>query len=168
MKPVAFASKSSTATEHRYANHECELLAVFTGLKKFHYYTYGRTIHVITDHKGLVNIIQKDLAEMPARLQRIVQQIYQHNVALHYRKGKSVLLSDCLSRNLEFEKNMGSDLEDLETRLDIADIVVSTYTPQSALEETAQATKFNAVSRDITEFIIHGWPETDAGLPEDL
>ena len=22
--------------------------------------------------------------------------------------------------------------------------------------------------RDITEFIIHGWPETDAGLPDNL
>ena len=22
--------------------------------------------------------------------------------------------------------------------------------------------------KDTTEFIVHGWPETDAGLPEDL
>ena len=63
---------------------------------------------------------------------------------------------------------MGSDLEDLDTRLDEADIEVSTYVPQSALEEIAQATKSDAMLRDITEFIVHGWPETDAGLPEDL
>ena len=63
---------------------------------------------------------------------------------------------------------MSSDLEDLETRLDVADIEVSTYTPQSALEEIAQFTKFDAMLRDIIEFIVHGWPETDAELPEDL
>ena len=47
---------------------------------------------------------------------------------------------------------MGTDLEDLETRLDVVDIEVSTHVPQSTLEEIAQATK----------------SETDAGLPEDL
>ena len=105
---------------------------------------------------------------MPAILQRIAYQIHQHNVALHYRKGKSMLLSDCLSRNPEDEKNMGSDIEDLETRCDIADIEVSTYIPQSPLDKIAQATKSDAMLRDITEFIVYGWPQTDAGLPEDL
>ena len=63
---------------------------------------------------------------------------------------------------------MGSDLEDLETRHDVEDIAVGTYMPQSALEEIAQATKSDAMLRDITEFIVHGWPQKDAGLPEDL
>ena len=131
-------------------NNECDLLAVLTRLKRFHYYVYGRAIHVITDHKSLLNIIQKDLAEIPARLQRIVCQIHQYNVALHYRKGKSMLLSDGLSGNPKYEKNMGSDLEDLETSLDVADIEVSTYIPQSVLEEIAQATKSDAMLRYIT------------------
>ena len=63
---------------------------------------------------------------------------------------------------------MGTDLEDLETRPDVGDIEVSTYIPQSALEEIAQATKSDAILRDITEFIVHCWPETDARFPEDL
>ena len=57
LKLVAFASKSLSTTECRYGNNDCELLAVLTGLKRFHYYTYGRTIHLITDNKSLVNII---------------------------------------------------------------------------------------------------------------
>ena len=64
---------------------------------------------------------------MPTRLQRVVHQTHQYDVPLHYRKGKSMLLSDCLSGNPEYEKNLGSDLEDLETRLDVADIVVNIY-----------------------------------------
>ena len=135
MKPVAFTTKSLSATEHSYANNECELLAMLTGLKRLHYNTYGKTIHVITDHKSLVNIIQKDMEEMPARLQRITHQIHQYDVALHYRKGKSMFLSDCLSRNPKYETFMGSDLDDLKTRLDVPNIVVSTFIPQSALEK---------------------------------
>ena len=37
-----------------------------------------------------------------------------------------------------------------------------------SLNKIAQATKSDATLRDITEFIIRGWPETDDGLPEDL
>ena len=77
-------------------------------------------------------------------------------------------MSGCLLRNPEYEKNMGSDFEDLETRLDEADIEVSTCMPQPALEDIAQATKSDAVLRDITEYMVHGWPETDAGLQDDL
>ena len=87
---------------------------------------------------------------------------------LYFRKGKSILLSDCLSRNPEYKKNMSSDLEDLETRLNAVDIEVSTYIFPSAIDEIAQSKKSDAILRDITEFIVHGWPEIDAGLPEDL
>ena len=88
---MAFASKSLSDKEYRYANNEFKLLAVLTGLKRFHYYAYGRTIHVITDHTNIFNIIQKDLAEMHARMQRIACQMHQYDVALHYRKGKYML-----------------------------------------------------------------------------
>ena len=94
--------------------------------------------------------------------------MYQYHVVLHYRKGTSMLLSDYQSRNPECEKNMSSDLGDLETRFDVTNIEVSTYIPQLALEEIAQAKKCDVVLRDIIEFIVHGWPEKDTRLPEDL
>ncbi|KAJ8049054.1 hypothetical protein HOLleu_01612 [Holothuria leucospilota] len=47
-KPVAFASRTLTDTERRYAQIEKEMLAVCCGLKKFHLYTYGRQIRVAT------------------------------------------------------------------------------------------------------------------------
>ena len=104
LKPVAFSCKSLSAIECRYVNNEHELLVVLTGLIRFHYYGYSRTIHVIANHKSLVNIIQKDLAEMPARLQRIVHQIHQYDVALLLQKKKSMLWSICLSINPEYRK----------------------------------------------------------------
>ena len=35
LKPVAFTSKSLSVTEHRFADNECELVAVLTGFKSF-------------------------------------------------------------------------------------------------------------------------------------
>ena len=52
-KPIAFASRSLTDAETRYANIERELLAVLFGLERFYQYTYGRDVTVQSDHKPL-------------------------------------------------------------------------------------------------------------------
>ena len=64
-KPTAFASKSLTDTETRYANIERELLAIVFGCKKFHTYLYGRSFTVETDHKPLEMISLKNLISAP-------------------------------------------------------------------------------------------------------
>jgi hypothetical protein len=53
--PIAYASHALTET--RYAQIEKELLAVIFGLEKFNVYTYGRPVHVQSDHKPLEIII---------------------------------------------------------------------------------------------------------------
>ncbi len=69
LKPIAYASKALTETEKRYANNEQKLLAVLHGLEKFDYYTCARKTKVITDHKSLIEIFQKDVHLAPPRLQ---------------------------------------------------------------------------------------------------
>ena len=44
-KPIAFASRTLTDPETRYAQIEKEMLAVCYGLTKFHHYTYGRDVN---------------------------------------------------------------------------------------------------------------------------
>ena len=61
-RPIAYASRSLTETERRYAQIEKEMLAVTYGLEKFHHYTYGRDVKVITDHQPQVSIVKKTLS----------------------------------------------------------------------------------------------------------
>ena len=68
-KPVAYASRTLTDTEKRYAQIEKEMLAVTFGLEKFHHYTYGRETSVFSDHKPLESIVVKPLYKAPKRLQ---------------------------------------------------------------------------------------------------
>ena len=52
-KPIAFASKSLSDTEQRYANIERELWAVVFGCERFHTYVYGKHFTIESDHKPL-------------------------------------------------------------------------------------------------------------------
>jgi len=54
---IVYASRTLTDSERRYAQIEKEMLALVYGLEKFHQYTYGRHLDVVTDHKPLVAII---------------------------------------------------------------------------------------------------------------
>ena len=67
-EPVAFASKSLSETEQRYANIERELLAVLFTCKRFKTYVLGRDFTVESDHKPLEMIALKNLVAAPPRL----------------------------------------------------------------------------------------------------
>jgi hypothetical protein len=70
--PIAYASCALTDTETRYAQIEKDLLAVIFGLENFNLYTYGRPVHVQSDHKPLEIIIRKPLQSAPKRLQSML------------------------------------------------------------------------------------------------
>ena len=74
-EPIAYASKSLTDTETRYANIERELLAIVFACQQFNTYVLGRPFTVESDHKPLEMIHQKSLASAPPRLQRMLLQL---------------------------------------------------------------------------------------------
>ena len=87
MKPVAFASKSLTPTEQRYACIEREMLAIVFVAQRFHTYVFGRSFQTITNHKPLVNILDKPLTTAPPRLQRLTLKLQGYNFTLRHRPG---------------------------------------------------------------------------------
>ena len=71
-KPVAYASRSLSSAETRYAQIEKELLAVVFAFTKFHQYMYSKDVIVESDHKPLEPILKKSLAATSPRLQRML------------------------------------------------------------------------------------------------
>ena len=92
------ASRALTHTESRYSNIGRECLAVVFGLKKFEYYLYGRKVIVETDHSPLEQIFKKNIAEAPARLQRLLLRCMKFDITVRYKAGKSIPVADTLSR----------------------------------------------------------------------
>ena len=73
--PIAYGAKTLTSAETRYANIEHELLGVVGALEKFHYFTFGRPVVILTDHKPLIAISNKALVNAPPHLQHLLLRL---------------------------------------------------------------------------------------------
>ena len=109
--PIAYASRSLTETECRYALIEKELLAVVFGVERFHQYIYTKEVTVETDHRLLVSIISKLLDKAPARLQHMLLKLQRFHINLQYKPGKELFTADALSR--AHLPNAGDEDQDL-------------------------------------------------------
>ena len=156
--PVAFASKALTPTEQRYANIEREMLACVFGAEQFHTYVFGRSFTIESDHKPLEQINLKNLADTPARLQRMLLRLQNYDVKITYRPGREMLVADTLSRY--------APMSTPEVALDLAIHHVH-ITPEKKLA-FQQSIQHDPLLRSLAETIIAGWPEDIKDLPNAL
>ncbi|XP_058817373.1 uncharacterized protein K02A2.6-like [Topomyia yanbarensis] len=111
--PVAFASRTLTKSEQRWAQIEKELLAVVFAFNRFHFFIYGREFVVQSDHKPLETLIKRNIDDVTPRLQRMILILLKYSgLSLVYTPGKNLLVADCLSRAALPET--GEVQEDLE------------------------------------------------------
>lgn len=59
-RPVAFACRTLSASEVKYAQIEKEMLAITFACDRFHFYLYGREFVVESDHQPLEALMKKD------------------------------------------------------------------------------------------------------------
>lgn len=97
--PVAYASRSMTATECRYAQIEKECLGLAFGCEKFHTYIYGLPKVILkTDHKPPLGIVKKNLCDMSPQIQRLMIKLQHYDYELTYVPGTQMFIADTLSR----------------------------------------------------------------------
>jgi hypothetical protein len=150
----------------RYANNERELLAVLHGLEKFKYYTAARKTEVITDHKSLEEISMKNIVDAPPRLQRLLLRTHQFDHTITYRKGKSMLLSDALSRDPSHKPEGAVEISGMD--IQVHEIEAVSGVPLNNLENIRIRTEADMLLSEVARYILHGWPESCEGLAIDL
>lgn len=97
--PVAYASRTLSKSEQKWAQIEKELLAIVFSCIKFHYYLYGREFLVQSDHKPLESLLRKEIDEVTPRLQAMFMFLLKYpKMEVVYTPGKQMLVADCLSR----------------------------------------------------------------------
>lgn len=99
--PVAFASRSLHPAECNYSQLDREGLAVVFGVKKFHYYLYGRDFSITTDHKPLLGLFKENKATpalASSRIQRWSLTLAAYRYQLLYKSGPANANADGFSR----------------------------------------------------------------------
>ena len=154
-KPIAFAIRSLSDSERRYAQIEKEMLAVTYGLEKFHHYTFGRQVFVVTDHKPLVAISNKPLSKSPKRLQTLLMRAHRYTFELHWSPGIEIPVADVLSR-APVQKPSEEELIHCVTENGPRD---------ERLQEIRNATATDQFLTILGEIILKGWPNQKVGIP---
>ena len=99
LHPVAYASRSVSATEANYAITDLETLAVVWAVTHFRYYLYGHKVTIITDHAAVKAILgAPNLTGKHARWWTKVYGSGIKQIDIIHRSGKNNLHVDCLSR----------------------------------------------------------------------
>ena len=98
--PIAYASRSLTETEQRYAMVEKETLALLWACNKFSDYIIGLpSLTLETDHKPLLALLgSKQLTDLPARIQRMRIRMMRYPYTIIHTAGKDLHTADTLSR----------------------------------------------------------------------
>ena len=160
IRPIAYASRSMTDTERRYAQIEKEALALTWALEHWRDYLLGMpVIKVETDHKPLVPLFTTKLIdELPVRIQRFRMRVMQYNITVEHIPGKSLHTADALSRGpLKVSTDKDSDLQ-AEADCFVNVVMVMLPASDKRLDEIRRELQKDETLRVVMHYVQEGWP----------
>ena len=155
-RPIAFASRSLTASECNYAQLEKEALSLIFGVKKFHRYLYGCQFTLVTDHKPLTTILgpKKGIPSLAAaRLQRWAILLSAYNYDIRYKCTTDHANADGLSR-LPLPCTQPSD----DTQGPDTFIIGQVQALPVTSRDIEKATRRDPTLSQVYRFVQSGWP----------
>ena len=161
MKPVAYASRSMTSSEQRYAQIEKEALATTWACEKFSNYIIGKDITIETDHKPLVPLLgSKALYDMPPRIQRFRMRLMRYSYTIKHIPGKDLVIADTLSRAplsgplTKQDKQLSEDLN-----LYVSSVIEGLPASEKRLQQIRSYQNEDEVCQQLKEFSQGEWPD---------
>lgn len=168
-KPVAYASRTMTSAETRYAQIEKEALGITWACERFRDFLMGKQFTVETDHKPLLSILAtKCVDDLTPRLQRFRIRLMRYSYDVQFVPGKSLVSADALSR----QPIDRSTSEDTELQEEITAFVCHTVSQVPASDEKLgqiwQAQLEDPLLKKVRNFCEKGWPRKSSKLEQGL
>eukprot|EP00731_Ephydatia_muelleri_P028828 Em0020g472a len=158
-KPVAFASRSMSDTEKRYAQIEKEALAIVWACDKFSTFVIGKHFTIETDHKPLIPLLStKHLDSLPPRILRFRLRMARYDYSIEHKPGKQLFTADTLSRAPCPTATADNSIPDSEVELFVEALTSSTPITKSLLERYRSAQQTDPVCTALRQFCLNGWP----------
>ena len=166
-QPVAFASRSLSQTERKYAQIEEECLAIVFSCERFSQYLTGRKkITVETDHKPLRSIFRKIILSAPCRLRRMLLRLQRFNLDVNYKPGTQMFIADHLSRaSLKATDNTQDNFQVFVLELESLNPFDSIKVAPERLTQLQKATAQDLALETLKTTVVTGWPEKKEQVP---
>ena len=166
LRPISYASKTLSTTESNYSNNECELLGLLFAITHFKHFTYGRLVHVITDHKPLVSLFRKSLVDTAPRLTRMLVQLLDYSLDVTYQPGANMHLSDAISRLSTHDNSKGTTIQNLDVSIHVIEEL--TGFNSLSVEKIHQHTTKDQTMQLLIQHINDGFPDSSTKCPEAI
>ena len=139
------------------------LLFVVTHFKHF---TYGRLVHIITNHKPLVSLFRKSLVDSSPWLTRMLIQLLDYTLEVMYRPGAKMHLSNAISRLSTHDNSKGTTIQNL----DVSMHAIEELTGFNCLsvDRIHQHTAKDQAMQLLIDHIKNGFPESSTKLPDSI
>ena len=153
-KPVAYASRSMTSTEQRYAQR--------LGPAKSSQITFWvKILPSETDHKPLVPLLgSRCLHDMPPRIQRFRMRLMRYSYRIVHVPGKDLCTADALSRAPLYQ-SLTKDEKQLNAELNlyVSHVIDCLPTTERRLQEIRLHQDEDEICSKLKEFCREGCPE---------
>nr|XP_042908526.1 uncharacterized protein K02A2.6-like [Parasteatoda tepidariorum] len=168
IKVVAYASRTLTPTEQRYAQIEKEALALTWACEKFSNYLMGTKFLLETDHKPLVPILtRKSLDDLTPRLQRLKMRLMRYSFDVFHTPGKNLCVADALSRAPHQQETPNLELEE-EVEAFINQVLESVPMSSERLSQIKLEQETDSTCNMLINYASQGWPEKNQIVPSCL
>ena len=166
LRPISYASKILSSTESNYSNIECELLGVLFAITHFKHFTYGCTVHVITDHKPLVSLFKKSLVDTSPCLSQMLMQVLDYTLNKCYQPGDKMHLSNALSHLSSHDKATGKTIKNLDISIHIIEEL--TGFDSFSVVKLRHHTSIDSMLLLLIDHINNGFPDSSNQCPYSI
>lgn len=158
-KPVCYVSRSLTAAEQNYSTIEKELLAVVFAVERLKFYTAGRPVEIVTDHKPLVGLGLKETDKVSPRFVKFLDRLLPYVLSWKFVPGLQNVVPDFLSRAPLETSVCENDV------LELKQITATEIHGHGVLKKISQVGQEDESVQLLLKFQKHGWPATFRQVP---
>ena len=105
-KLIAFASKRMPEAARNYSFTELEMCGFAINIARFAHLLKRVDFDPVVDHLAITYIMKSKMEPATNRIKRLLEILSSHSFNLYYIKGKDMILSDFLSRQIEDDSDL--------------------------------------------------------------
>ena len=103
---IAYASKRMPEAARSYSITELEMCGLAINIESFAHLLKRVDFDAVVDHLAIMHIMKSKMEPATNRIKRLLEVLRSYSFNLYYIKGKDMILSDFLSRQIEDDSNL--------------------------------------------------------------